>query len=240
MTNRLILGFTLVVAVLVGIVIVLGRKESVGEAMTNYMECFDKRDAECMLRYATEEEVMATGLTAKGLQQMLDTWVSPNLEGYTASQLTPGNSSGFIESERHFRKPDMAMTHLRQPFFIVDGRPKTRILQPLVELVTGSYQPYRTFMMEEGYTRLKADMPKLQALPMPGYVEIGNIGTYVGSSSPFGSASLNMEPRVGKLHTWHSLLSVAWTQYSRSKSSFRGLGRRLIPVKKRTSTGSKP
>ena len=228
MGKRLIIGFVVVTAILITILVVVGQKESLPAAARNYMGCFERRDADCMMRYATDEEIKASGLTAKGLQQMLDTWVTPNLAGREASEVSyeGGMTNEWLGYEQHFRKSGMRLAFLRARFFLVDGQPKARILQPLVDLVLESYRPYdATFADETAYERLKADLPILKALPFDGYFEVGLLGASypMPTRSPsypsrYSSGSgMDMAVRVGAHYTWDTLLRNSWTEFQVAK-----------------------
>lgn len=70
------LALILAAAILLGYAF-SGKGPDLNAAAKDFMGCWERRDADCLFKYMTEEEIEATGVTPEGLQELLDKFVSP-------------------------------------------------------------------------------------------------------------------------------------------------------------------
>lgn len=203
--------------ILVGVLLLAGRRESLANAANKYMACFEKRDAECMMRYATESEIKASNLTAHGLQQFLDGWVSPRMKGMillnSDSGTVPG-MEGLYSRNSFYRLPHHRTAVLAQAFVTLDGSPRTRIMEPLIELIIGSCTAEydQASLGTELFLKELRDHDRLlSGLSMPGYVELkittATPGPHVHGVPRSDRAAMTIQ--YGRFWTWESVAEAA-------------------------------
>ena len=224
MSKRKVFGFLSVVALLVTAAVVLGGgKESLGDASSAYLACFDRRDAECMMRYATRAEIQATNLSTQGLQQLLDEWVSPYMKGsnpmpYEDRGMLAGNDHLYTE-RRFYRFPGEVTFTFSPQFFLEDGRPRTTIVSPLIEMMQNRLRK-KPGPTSVGEAAVLKDLHDHSDLLIKGCVtlELTTGVTPAGPLPVFGARGPQaVSVRAGDFYSWQQILHLTKKKYTAAR-----------------------
>ena len=154
------------------------------DAAREYVDCFNRRNAGCMMKYVSSAEYPDMGLSEESLQEFLDKYLNPKLEGFEPEgpvQISADSHRYNTEAMRTYRHKDGRTFTLYQRWWHIGDETATDIASSLWNVAVTLDPSYPKKLSDpKGWRKeyaqnLKKELPLLNSLKLRGTVNFGGI-----------------------------------------------------------------